>query len=70
MVLKYPDLGPMLERRLVTATEESTEESMGVPQGNFFVSLFVHLSEEVSKLDRLSRDPVEDEFRRTVYFET
>jgi hypothetical protein len=35
MVLKYPDLGPMLERRLVTATEESTEEIVGVPQGNW-----------------------------------
>jgi hypothetical protein len=65
MVSKYPDLGPMLERRLVTATEDSVP----VPQENFFISLVVHLSEEVSKNDKLNRDPVEDEFHRTIYFE-
>jgi hypothetical protein len=65
MISRYPELGPMLERRLVTATEES-EAQQASPE-SFFKSIVSHLSVEVNKNDKLDRDPIEDEFQRTVF---
>lgn len=71
IVSMYPDLGPMLERRLASCGEDT--ESPPSPREtmlqSFTANLVGQLSEEVNQKDKMDRDPAEVAFQRAIFLE-
>lgn len=69
MVSRYPDLGPMLERRVSTSGEDGDAPS-SQPESmlqTITANLVGQLSDEVSKKDKVERDPREIALVRTIF---
>jgi len=71
MVSRYPDLGSMLERRMNSCGEENAAPS-SQPETmlqTFTANLVGQLSEEVTKKDKIDRDPAEAALQRGIFLE-
>lgn len=71
MVISYPELGRMLERR-VTSCGEDGETPPSPPETmlqTITASLVGQLSEEVTKKDTIEFDPTEVAFHRAIFLE-
>ena len=70
IVTKYPDLGTMLERRMLTSSEESEEPAS---QDGLFqrisADLVSRLSDEVNSNRKMVNDPAEAEIRKSIFME-
>lgn len=70
MVARYPELGQMVECRLLASKRHSAPP---MPESSFFQSISVHLvnhlSEEVKQKAKMERDPAERQFHRAIFLE-
>lgn len=71
MVSRYPELGPMLERRITACGEEAESQPSQAETmlQTFTANLVGQLSEEVTKRDKMERDPAEGAFQRAIFLE-